>query len=194
MAGLLRFLIALILGAVIGVGSALWMIREGPQWGGASVDGWTGSISAGSAAADPYTRAIVAARGLLALSAREATYFSRTTDAAGAPLREGCVYRVSGAPMPARWWSLTAYALDEFLPQNRDAALSYDATRAGQGAWAVQVGGARPAEGAWISTDATGDGFTLMLRLYRPEPALLGFPDQLPAPQIETLSCPEAAA
>lgn len=194
MAGLLRFLIALILGAAIGVGSALWLIRQGPSWGGASVGGWTGSIAAGSAVADPYTRAIVAARGLLALSAREAIYFSRTTDAVGAPLREGCVYRVSGDAMPARWWSLTAYAPDEFLPQNTDNALSYDATRAGPGAWSVQVGGPRPADGGWISTAAAGEGFTLMLRLYRPEPALLGFVGQLPAPQIETVSCVEAAA
>ena len=194
MGGVLRFLIALILGAAIGVGSALWLIREGPSWGGATVDGWTGSVSAGSAAADPYTRAIVAARGLLALSAREAVYFSRSVDAGGAPLREACVYRVSGGAMPARWWSLTAYAPDEFLPQNPDGALSFDATRAGAGAWTVQVGGARPAEGGWISTRAAGDGFTLMLRLYHPERQLLGTPQTLAAPVIETVSCPEAGA
>jgi len=191
MGGLLRFLIALILGAAVGVGSALWLIREGPSWGGAEVGGWTGSIAAGSASADPYTRAIVAARGLLALSANEAVYFSRSADAEGAPLREACVYRVSGSAPPARWWSLTAYAPDEFLPQNDDQALSYDATRAGDGPFRVQVGGERPADGAWISTRSAGTPITLMLRLYHPNPSLLASPSDWQAPRIETVNCAE---
>lgn len=194
MGGLLRFLIALILGAVVGVLSALWLIFEGPSWGGAEVGGWTGSIAAGSASADPYTRAIVAARGLLALSANEAVYFSRSVDASGAPLRETCVYRVSGAAQPARWWSLTAYAPDEFLPQNDDQALSYDATRAGDGPWTVHVGGERPAEGGWISTRSAGAPLTLMLRLYHPHSTLLASPSDWQAPQIDTVSCAEGGA
>lgn len=193
MGGVLRFLIAVILGGALGVGSALYVLKRGDSFGSLDVGGWKGSMSAGSTAADPYTRAIVAARGLLALASTEAVYFTRARADDGQPLREACVYRVSGGAMPGRWWSVTAYAPDAYLPQNQDEALSYDATRAGPGAWAVLVAPTRPAEGAWISSKAAGEGFSLTLRVYHPSAALQADPASLPAPRIETVSCTGAA-
>ena len=85
-------------------------------------------VGAGSVDADPWTRARIALTGLLALTRDQAIYFTTQTDDSGARLREECRYRVTGGAMPARWWSVTVYADDDFLPQNEDDALSFDAT------------------------------------------------------------------
>jgi hypothetical protein len=181
---ILRFLIALVLGGALGVGSAAYMLKHGAGLGAVDAQGWRTSISTGSAAADPYTRAVVAARGLLALTRDEAVYYTRNTDESGAPLREACVYRIGGASLPARWWSVTAYATDDFLPQNDDDALSFGSAYAGDGGWSVTLSVERPTEGAWISTRSAGDGLSVMLRLYQPEAVLMA------APRIERVSCP----
>ncbi|MFZ4121101.1 MAG: DUF1214 domain-containing protein [Caulobacterales bacterium] len=185
------YVLALLIGLVLGVGSAIWVLRLGPALGEVSVAGWTGTFSAGSARADPYTRAVVAARGLLAATTDEAVYLNRTLDDQGTPLSERCDYEVRGGAMPAQWWSLTVYARNDFLPPNADDALSLDATRAGGGAFSLRLSAVRPDAGApWISTKAAGEGFTLMLRLYRPSSAFLGDPGAyLTPPTIRRLTC-----
>ena len=47
------------------------------------------------------TRAIIARDGLLALSAREAVYFSLYTDEHDRPLSESCIYELNGPPLDA---------------------------------------------------------------------------------------------
>src|SRR5690606_20588940 len=103
-------------------------------------------------------------------------YFTSATDDDGRPLSEACRYRLSGGPMPARWWSVTLYDGESRLPMNDDGALSIDASRAGGGRWEAIVAPARPAgEEAWISSRNAGR-FDLTLRLYVPEPALFEDP------------------
>ncbi|MEN9718983.1 MAG: hypothetical protein RIQ99_1861, partial [Pseudomonadota bacterium] len=114
-------------GLLVGAGSGWWaMAHAGAR--GYEHNGWVGSTVAGSVDADPWTRAQVAVRGLLALTKSQAIYLTTHVDETGAPLREGCRYRVSGGAMPARWWSVTVYADDNYLPLNADDALSFDAT------------------------------------------------------------------
>jgi len=72
---------------------------------------------------------------------------------------------------------------------NTDNALSYDQSRAGDGAWDATISANRPADGAWISSRNSGT-FDLTLRLYVPEPALLDTPDDaLTPPAIVRLQC-----
>jgi len=191
------YLVAVILGLALGLGSALWLAGLWParstlEFGDVDVGGWRSDFTTGSQAADPYTRARVARHGLLALAKTEAVYFTRALDDAGAPLREACTYRLSGGPMPAGWWSVTLYHRESMLPANTDGALSIDATRAGSGAWSALIAPARPAgEGLWISSRGAGT-FDLTLRLYMPEVALLTDPDAtLSPPRLERLSCKE---
>jgi len=191
----LYYLGAVVVGALLGLGSALWMAGLWPPgrnfaFGNVDVGGWRSDFASGSKAADPYTRARVARHGLLALAKTEAVYFTRTVDDKGAPLRETCTYRLSGAQMPAGWWSVTLYDGQSMLPANTDNALSIDAEQMGKGAWSALIAPRRPAGGeAWISSRAAGT-FDLTLRLYMPSPELLSRPNAaLAPPRIERLAC-----
>lgn len=193
---------SLVLGALIGAVSALWMaglLPGGPRLGGTvEIEGWVSDWSIGSEAANPYVRARIARHGLLALRKEEAVYFTKTQDDEGEPLNEYCVYKVSGGDMPAQWWSITLYNGDSRLPMNKDDALSFDQTSAsrwvGSSAddWAFFVSSSRLNEHVpWVSSREAGR-FDLMLRLYHPSEALLSSPENiLQPPSIERVSCGE---
>lgn len=193
----LAYLAAIVTGAAIGLGSALWLAGLLPgtnnvAFGNVDVDGWRSDFAIGSEAADPYTRARVAHHGLLALAKSEVVYFTRNTDDDGRSLSSACTYRLSGGAMPAGWWSVTLYDQASMLPANTDNALSIDAGRAGSGAWEAIIAAAAPADTKhWISSRNAG-AFDLTLRLYMPDPALLSEPEAaLVPPRIERLSCGE---
>lgn len=186
---------AALAGCVLGLGSALWMAGLWPPgrnmaFGDVDVAGWRSDFAVGSRAADPYTRARVARHGLLALAKSEAVYFTRTSDDRGERLREACIYRLSGGPMPAGWWSVTLYDSESMLPANTDDALSIDMERAGKQAWSAVIAPERPTgDPLWISS-RRGGMFDLTLRLYVPNPELLANPNAaLVPPRIERLSC-----
>ena len=107
---------------------------------------------------------------------------------------EACRYRVSGGAMPARWWSVTVYADDDYLPQNEDNALSFDATRVktdAAGNWQALVSPRRDAAApdmAWASSNKAGR-FTLTLRLYNPSPAVQANSALVPLPLVTRIDC-----
>jgi hypothetical protein len=183
-------LTALAVGAVLGLGSA-WGAVSRLSLSGRVVDGgWTTNLNIGSTAADPYTRAMVARDGLLALARSETVYFTRFADDAGAPLDAACTYRIKGRDLPARWWSVTLYDQEQYLARNEDGAHSIDATRvvrAGDGYEAV-VSGARGDAVNWLSTQGAGK-FSLSLRLYNPDPAVQAEPGKAALPTVEKISC-----
>jgi hypothetical protein len=190
--------VAALVGLVVGVGSAIVVLKRS-TFGAEMVSGWVGSKLAGSTAADPYTRAMIAKSGLLALNRSETIYFTLTKDERGRALTQNCAYQLKGGPLPARWWSLTIYAADDFLPKNHDAAFSIDDTRTQKdpgGGWTAAVSLQRPGPGGapnWISTwDAKT--FSLTLRLYNPSPEAAADPHVIAFPRITTLSCSGVAA
>jgi len=179
-------------GLVVGAGSAVVYMRQGMASAGG---GWMGSKVTGSVDADAWTRARVALSGLLALNRSQALYFVRRTDEAGRPLLETCRYRVSGGPLPGRWWSITVYAPDNYLPQNDDGALSFDATRAkpdAAGHWQGVAASRRVPGTLWVSTRNAGH-FDLTLRLYNPTPAAQADFTTIPLPQVTRIGCDEGA-
>lgn len=179
---------AVVAGVLLGLGSA-WAAL---QFGGASFTEhyghWSHSRAAGSTAAGPYTRAIIAQNGLLALSAREAVYFTLSRDDQGRLLSESCIYELSGRPLDARWWSVTLYADDNFLAQNTDSAHSIDATRVGNDApWSARISPVRGDARNWLSSREARRGFDVTLRVYNPQP---GFrPSAASLPVLTTVSC-----
>ncbi len=195
----LILLACLILGLGLGSVSALWMggmIKGGPTIGNAiDVGGWRSDWSIGSPQANPYVRARVARNGLMGLSKDEAVYFIKDVDDFGERLSENCTYRVSGRDLPARWWSITLYDEEAYLPDNEDNALSFDATDA-SGDWAFQISSTPPdaEDMAWVSSRAAG-AFDLTLRLYTPSTDLIENPKRtLRTPTIELVSCGEETA
>ncbi len=187
---------AVLLGVLIGAGSAFWTMEHGGRFMQRRYGEWAFNPLAGAPAADPYSRAIVARTGLLALNATQTIYFNLDRDSDGRPLREGCVYEVRGGPLPARWWSVTIYAPDNFLPRNGEHAFSIDQTHISQdaaGRWSARLSAARGDALHWISTRAAGRGFSLTLRLYQPRQEARSHPETLELPELVTLSCPGAS-
>jgi hypothetical protein len=194
----LGFVSALAVGLIVGVAGGIYQLKHSGL-GGENYNGWMGSKLAGAAAADPFTRAMIAKGGLLALNRSETIYFTLSKDEHGKPLTQNCAYQLRGGAFPARWWSVTIYAADDFLPRNQDGAQSIDDTRTQKdpgGGWTAAVQLQRPAPGGppnWISTWGAGK-FSLTLRLYNPSTGAADDPGTIVFPQITTLSCSGAAA
>ena len=193
MRGFLAWAGAVLVGLALGAGSA-WLALDVGR--GAFVEHlgpWSWSRTTGSIDAGPYTRAIVARDALLALSAEEALYFTLDHDENNRPLQESCVYEISGGSIPARWWSVTLYARDNFLAQNDDHAYSIDSTHAdldANGRWTGRIAPVRGEAPLWISSRGARRDFSLTLRAYNPDDAFPGDASQLPS--LRTLSCPDA--
>lgn len=173
---------------IIGVASAwLWLTRAGIA--GVDAGAWRVNLLAGSTSADAYTRARIAVGAVLALDRSETLYFTTSKDDAGNPLRAECDYLIEGAPPNARWWSITAYAADNFLfatTQRRYSVGSGHVTLDSRGRFRAALGPTAPTasnDGSWIPTTGHG-GMRLTLRLYLPDPALQRNPGGLAAPTI----------
>jgi hypothetical protein len=181
---------AVLAGLILGAASAWAALELGGAGFSEQYGAWRHSRAAGSAAAGPYTRAIIARNGLLALSAREALYFTLSEDDEGAPLNENCSYELSGRALSARWWSVTLYAADNFLAQNQDHAASIDASHVTPGAdgrWSARVATVRGDAVYWLSSRNARRNFVLMLRVYNPQRDFRASAETLPA--LTRLSC-----
>lgn len=179
-----------LLGVVLGAGSA-WLVLSGTvRVSEQRVGPWATDLDRGGEDAGAYQRAVTAAQVLLALSKEEAVYFVATEDDEGEGLTTDCTYRVSGGDLPAEWWSLTLYD-GAYLPDNDDEHLSVDATSvelAADGTWSAHLGPSPDPEQDWIST-AGADRPNLVLRLYLPEDSVLADPTSVPPPAITRLAC-----
>lgn len=186
----LAWLAAALVGVVIGAASAWATLEAGRASFGEHYGAWSHNRAAGSEAAGPYTRAIIAREGLLALSAREALYFNLAEDQDGRPLEESCIYDLVGRDLAARWWSVTLYAEDAFLAQNGDHAASIDASyvRAGSdGFWRARVAPVRGDAAYWLSSREARRDFSLTLRVYNPHRDFRPSADALPV--LTRVSC-----
>ena len=180
----------LIVACGLGIGSAWLLVLHGPSASGISVGPWRMSAVAGSVDAGIYARARIAITGLFALNPSETIYFQASRDDAGNPLRGGCVYRIDGATLPAKWWSVTAYADDLFLIPNPVNRFSFNMGNVGaaDGRFGIiAAGAAQP--GNWLPTGAAG--FHLMVRLYNPTPAAVANLGGIALPSIRAQGpCP----
>ena len=190
MKAVLKWAGLIVLGLMLGSGLAVWQIRTSGLGNDVRVGPWTTGRDVGTANADMKTRAIVALRGLLALPAREARYFTAATDSAGAPLSGKCNYALSGGTIAARWWSVTLYDRGGWLIPNRWSRYAIGSARISAEAadrWTVQIG---PEEqpGLWIPTGTDGP-FELTLRAYRPQGEMARDPARISLPTITKGEC-----
>jgi hypothetical protein len=190
MAGTFKWLAAVLAGLLFGVASGYAAISLGGAVFSERYGAWSHSRAAGAEVADMYTRAIIAREGLLALSAREALYFTLDRDEDGRPLEEACIYELSGRNLRARWWSITLYAEDDYLARNSDHAHSIDASRLNVGAngrWRARISSVRGDTVTWLSSREARRGFSLTLRVYNPHRDFEPSADALPV--LTKLSC-----
>lgn len=160
-------LVATVGGLALGVATAYVAIETEIGFNRLHVGPWVGSPRAGGVSADPYTRAALARSGELPVGGGEGVTFIGRTDSGGQPLSGRCSYVVAGDPPPARWWTLTAYALDGRLVENpvgRFGFTSREVHRDGEGRFSITVArSARP--GDWLPLGSEGP-FKLVVRLY----------------------------
>jgi hypothetical protein len=186
----LAWIVAITAGVVLGGASAWAALTLGVSAFSSHYGAWSLNRAAGSTAAGPYTRAIIARYGLLALSSREALYFNLGRDEHGQPLSESCIYDLTGNALATRWWSVTLYAGDSYLARNDDHAASVDATRinAGDdGVWRARISSVQGDSVNWLSSRNARRGFSLTLRVYNPQRDFAPSEDALP--NLTTVSC-----
>jgi len=170
--------------AIAGITAPLafaWLTAAGD--GQFAVGPWRTSLAVGSADAAMTTRTRVALTGLLALGSRETIYFNARTDDDGRRLVATCDYDLTGGPLGARWWSITAYADDNFLIPNPLNRYSFNSKSLGPGHYTIALG-PRKRAGNWLPTGEHG-GYTLSIRLYNPDPELAHAPDRAALPSIK---------
>ena len=185
-----RLLICGAVGLVLGGGAAVLSVRAGALDGGERAGPWMTGRDFGTAQATRFTRAVVALRGLLALPAREARYYTAVTDDAGRPLEGKCRYRITGGALPARWWSLTLYDRAGYLVPN--PAGQYSLGSAGlplaEAARWTAVAAPDRQPGHWLPTGGI-DRFELTLRAYLPADGGTGNFTQKQLPSIVREGC-----
>lgn len=194
--GVLFWAGALALGAILGIGSALAVVAIGPGLSAREIAGWRYDPATGAEPEDGYARAFTATRDLMGLSRREELVFTLTRDDRERPFDEACVYELRGGPLPARFWSVTLYANDGYLPRNPDRAISFNSTRAEADAslnWAVRIAPIRGDASHWMSSRDARRNFSLQLRLYQPRQDARDDPDAITLPSVRTISCPGSA-
>jgi hypothetical protein len=182
----LECLIVLLASLVLGAASAWWAILHAGKQQAIRNGPWWTSLATGGSDAGMYLRAQIAITGLFALTPSEAVYFTAATDDAGEPLRRRCTYLVEGTPLPARWWSITAYGDDNFLIANAANRFSFNMANlpiAADGTFRV-IAGPEEQSGSWLPTGAGAGGFNLTLRVYNPPPELLADLSHVALPSI----------
>ncbi|HEY1935685.1 MAG TPA: DUF1214 domain-containing protein [Acetobacteraceae bacterium] len=184
-----KIVATLVVGTALGLG-VTWLLvfRIAPHR--VSDGPWNTNLAAGSAQADPDTRAFIAIHGLFALSRREAVYYTAATDSDGRRLDGNCRYAIGGQEPDARWWSITAYGPDGTLianPANRYSVSSQTIQADAKGDFTVSVG--TTADGSNAIPVRAGP-FSLTLRLYQPALAFVVDPAQAELPVVQRIACP----
>jgi len=183
---------ALALGGVLGLASADWATRGGYPFGGVQVGAWTAWPRAGSANADPYTRAVNARRGEIPLAVGEGLLLTAAVDDQGQALDATCTYRIGGGTPPARAWTLTVAgrgAREPGRPTVREGFTSTEVLRAADGRFSVVLA-PEVQPGNWLPSPRDSGPVRLALRLYdTPAAASVGSLDRDSVPAITRLGC-----
>lgn len=189
---ILAILVALAVGAGLGLGATWFAVDRGVGFGAITAGSWVSWPRIGALDADPYSRAVVAHAGSVPLGLGEGLAFYASTDEAGRPLERGCSYRLAGRTPPARVWTLTLHDPDGGLlpnPSDRTGFTSAEVLRAHNADFAIAVG-PDPQPGNWVPVTGKGP-FVLALRLYEtPVSASSTSTDPNLLPRIERIGCP----
>lgn len=188
---LLKLIVALILGAALGLGATYYAVQRGKGFGAVRAGAWTAWPMLGSNNADPYARAVLARTGEIPLGLAEGLMFTARADDAGGPLLAACSYLIGGAMPTGRTWTLTLTNMRGFLvdnPAHRYGFTSQDIVRAADGSFQIIVSRAARA-GNWLPL-GSGRQFTLLLRIYdTPLSAPGAALDKTPVPSIRLERC-----
>jgi hypothetical protein len=187
------YAVATVLGGLLGLASLYLAIGQVLATGTVQSGPWRTDPAIGSALAPPYLRAAISVAAVLALDSAEVLYFFAFTDSDGRGLRSGCSYTIEGREPDARWWSITAYRRNGYLPATSTGRYSVEATsvaRRADGTFSAKVtGGSATAATAGDIVLAEDTAFNLMLRLYVPGREMSSAPAAAILPTIRRTGC-----
>lgn len=186
----LKIIAVLVVGTVLGLAVTWAFVVHGAMPGGVSDGPWKTNLLIGSSGGDMKTRAAVAVHGLLALNRSETIYYTAAADSDRNALDGRCTYLISGRDPPTRWWSITAYAADDYLianPAHRYSVSKNSVAHNASGEF-VATASPKPVSHDWIALG--GAPFSLTLRLYNPDAAVARDPAHVALPAIKKVSCP----
>lgn len=112
----LRFILTLLGGVLIGLGSAWWAIGHLRFEASESIGPW--AVVESSTSGNPYERARLARRGSGGLGPSEGLELVSEMDSRGLPLDAACTYLVTGPVPQGLLWTLAVSDRDGKLPQN----------------------------------------------------------------------------
>ena len=154
-------------GVMLGLGLTALAVSSPPDFGVVEAGPWQTRPKIGSVEADPYSKALMAARGEIPMGTAEGLLLHARQDSDGQPLNGQCTYRLSGTFPAASYWTLTAYRPDGSTGEShglRGGYTSADVIQFEGEPLAVMLS-PDPQPGNWLPLDPTR-GFELALRLY----------------------------
>jgi hypothetical protein len=185
-------LFALIIAAIVGLGTTYLALTRGAAFGALTIGSWTAWPKTGTADADPYARAAIARTGRLPIALGDGVSFTARSDDNGKLLDGRCDVVLSGITPTARFWTLTLYNLDGELIANsinRSGFSSQEIVRHADGSFEI-VAAPRAQPGNWLPTGGV-ERYALVLRLYDTAVGVATKAGrEVPMPQVMTRSCP----
>ncbi len=184
-------LIAVVAAASVGLGLTAWSIERGRGASSVRIGAWTAEPRAGTAEADPYTRAVNARLGSFPLAAADGFELIAEVDTSGRKLDGRCKAVLSADLPPARFWTLTLYDESWAVLEGevgRVNLTSYEIVRDAQGQFTISVAPtAQP--GNWLPSGGLQQ-YRLVLRLYDTSAVnSLTSRDRVPVPLIRQEGC-----
>ena len=167
MRAIIRLLLAAAASLALGLWSAWLTVRSPAPVDTIRLGVWQAWPNAGTADADPYSRARLARTGEIPLGSGEGLMLLALTDDTEDPLVSSCDYTIAGQTPPARLWTVALEDQDGHSVGMRDsvAALASDTLlRTGDGQFRIVLS-QRPQGGNWISTEEAAR-FRIVIRLY----------------------------
>jgi hypothetical protein len=183
---------AAVLGVLAGLVSLYLALGQIIATGTVQVGPWRTNPAIGSPSASPYLRAAISLAAVLALASKEALYFFAFTDSDGAPLTARCSYTIEGPEPQVRWWSITAYRRNGYLPETTSGRASLNARSVSHrpdATFTAAIAGVGSPAGPGDIAFAEDTGFNLLLRLYGARPDVAGDLPRAMLPAIRRTVC-----
>ncbi|MBL1419156.1 MAG: DUF1214 domain-containing protein [Alphaproteobacteria bacterium] len=186
---------ALLLGLLIGVGSAFQAISTG--WGVDMLQnkGWRVHKNLSSPKLSVYAKAYLVNSGQLPLPQDQALYFFTYVDSAGQNLTANCRYTLEGDDMDAFWWSVSLHNTD-FMPfENNAHRYSFNMSniiRKNDGRYNIIIS-AEVSDGNWLPLNSVASlentRFMMSFRMYGIDKKISENIGQLSLPTLLNKGC-----
>lgn len=165
------FLLVLVVGTLLGISSAYFMIERERPFIAQRIGPWTTNLKAGTSKADPYSVAIYTRSARIPLAQGEGLALVARQDSNGNTLDPACTYKIVGKTPTARLWTLSAGDdhgnLRETLA-GRNSLASWELLRKEDDRFDITAS-ATPSSGNWLPLAKPGSGasgLTITFRLY----------------------------